>query len=75
MAATRRGFDVPYGAATAQDGQPTQPMSEWMDKIADALNRLKAAADAMDDLDPATATTNQIATAWEELRTALQAIE
>ena len=74
MAVTRRGFDVPYGQI-AENAAPTQSMSEWMDAAARALNTLKTAADAMTELDPATATTNEIATAWEELRGILQGIE
>ena len=75
MTAPRRGFEVPYGTIASEDGQPTQGMSEWMDKVNQALTKLKTAADGMDTLDPSTATASDGANVLEQLRTDLQGIE
>jgi len=75
MTAPRRGFDVPYGAIAEEGGNPSHPMSEFMDKINQALTTLKTAADGMTELDPSTATASDCANAWESFRASLQGIE
>jgi hypothetical protein len=77
-------YDVPYGPVigttkdmlsgkiTVTDADMSYAWQEWADRVSKALIVLKDAALLMDDLDTATATTVQIATAWNELRVKLQ---
>lgn len=46
----------------------------WFDLVGKALERLREATTAMDDLEPGVTTLTQITTAWEELRGDLQEI-
>jgi hypothetical protein len=75
-------YDVPYGPmlepnetfgkATVNPNYMSYPWLEWADRVSKALIVLKDAALLMDDLNTATATTVEIATAWDELRVKLQ---
>lgn len=56
------------------DGTINPAWVTWFDLVGRALERLREAATAMDDLDPGVTTLTQITTAWEELRGDLQEI-
>ena len=75
MAAPRRGFEIPQGPITHEDGTPTQAMLEWMDVMAKFGATSKTAADAMVTLDPSTMTASDGGNAWEFLRVEFQKIE
>lgn len=74
MTSPEQGFDVPYGALVTPEGTPTDALSQLLDKYSRTFSTIREAIDLMDDLDPVTASTNDIATAWEEFRTKLQEI-
>lgn len=75
MTAPKKSFDPPITTPiTDADGLASGPYQQWADQVGKALEKLRQAVNLMDDLDPSTATTNQIATAWEEFRAKLQEI-
>lgn len=75
MSAPRQSFDPPLSSRLADEsGMATHPYHDFFDKLAKTLEILRQAATLMDDLNPSTATTNDIATAWEEFRAKLQEI-
>ena len=76
-------YDIPYGEivqsqkdpngrVTLVSGNITYPWQQWADRVSKLSRVLQEAALLMDNLDTGTATTAQIATAWNELRVKLQ---
>jgi hypothetical protein len=65
-------YAVPYGVVTDDKSNPTYAWHQWADQISKAVTVIQEAALLMDDLNTGTATTIEIATAWDELRVKLQ---
>lgn len=61
-----------YGKVTVTSGDMNYPWQQWADRVSKALIVIKDAAVLMDNLNTGTATTAQIATAWNEVRVKLQ---
>jgi hypothetical protein len=75
MSAPKQSFDPPIMSPILdENGRIGAAWQQWADQVGKTLEKVRQAAEAMDDLDPGTATTNQIATAWEEMRDILQGI-
>ena len=74
MTSPEQGFDVPYGVLVKPDGTADDTLAQLLDKYSRTFQTIREAIDLMDDLDPSTASTNDIATAWEEFRAKLQEI-
>lgn len=75
MTAPKQSFAPPYGPITDDSGRfPEAPYQEFHDRIAKTLETLRQASVLMTELDTGTATTADIATAWNAFRTKLQEI-
>ena len=73
MTAPRQSFEPPYGPIADGD-RVTQPYQEFHDRLAKAMETIRQASLLMTELDTGTATTGQIATAWNTFRAKMQEI-
>ena len=71
----KTSLKIPFDSQISdKSGQVSYPWQQWAGQTGDAVSILRDAAQLMTTLNPATATTNDIATAWEAFRVKLQGI-
>jgi hypothetical protein len=75
MTAPKPSYDPPLNSpVTNSNGVASEPYQQYFDRSGKALEKLRQAANAMQELDPGSATAGDVATAWEAFRAKLQEI-